>query len=40
MGGALVLTAVGGFAGLAAFGVTAAVLRSREITEVLDRLGG
>ena len=40
MGGALLLTALGGLAGLAAFGITAAFVRSEEIHEVLDRVGG
>ena len=38
--GALVLTVVVGLAGLLAFLVTAAWLRSREVEEILQRLGG
>ena len=38
--GALVLTVVVGFAGLISFLVTAAWLRSREVEEILQRLGG
>jgi hypothetical protein len=36
--GAAVLTVVGGLVGVAAFAVTAAWLRSEEITEVVERL--
>jgi putative peptidoglycan lipid II flippase len=38
--GALVLTVVVGLAGLVSFMVTAAWLRSREVEEILQRLGG